>query len=103
MIFSTNSFRSWISPGSCSIVVRAAVEPDTNRMARPLLIFSFSRCWRTLAVISMMSQNPEMLEKAADGFEATGDPRVKDAPKSLRESAAKLRAEQKPADEGSGG
>ena len=58
--------------------------------------------WSTIARYGMMSKNPDLLEKAADGFAATGDPRVKDAPKSLRENAAKMRAEQKPAD-GAGG
>ena len=28
-------FRSWIRPGSCSMVVSAAVEPETNSVARP--------------------------------------------------------------------
>src|SRR5229473_8115085 len=60
MNFSTNSFKSCTRPDSYSMVVKAAVEPETKTVTSPCSIFSFSICSRTLAVMSMMSQKPEV-------------------------------------------
>src|SRR5207248_2452844 len=46
------SFRSWIPPGSCSIVVIAAVEPGTNTEATPR---STPACCTTAATRWVMS------------------------------------------------
>jgi len=56
--FSANSFKSCTRPDSHSIVVRAAVDPETKTVTVPRSIFSVFISSRIFSVISMMSQKP---------------------------------------------
>ena len=63
--------------------------------------------WGVIARYAMMQQDPDLMERAAAGFEATGNKRVGGYVKQLRAQATALRAKQAaenepPKDEGAG-